>query len=192
MSTPPDAAGTDHPPRPLAPPQVRRPLLRGGLVLAAVLVIYYAVPVGEIQSDVALALSAVGLLVGVGVLGWLVVRQARMQLGARADESVSIQSLLVLAYVVVPMFALGYVGLERADPDQFVELETKTDALYFAISTLATVGFGDVAAEGQLARALVTVQIAFDLVFVAALGSLVTRLIRRRIADSHGEEKSRV
>lgn len=192
MSTPPDAAGTDHPPRPLAPPHVRRPLLRGGLVLAAVLVIYYAVPVGEIQSDVALALSAVGLLVGVGVLGWLVVRQARMQLGARADESVSIQSLLVLAYVVVPMFALGYVGLERADPDQFVELETKTDALYFAISTLATVGFGDVAAEGQLARALVTVQIAFDLVFVAALGSLVTRLIRRRIADSHGDEKSRV
>lgn len=192
MSTPPDAAGTDHPPRPLAPPHVRRPLLRGGLVLAAVLVIYYAVPVGEIESDVALALSAVGLLVGVGVLGWLVVRQARMQLGARADESVSIQSLLVLAYVVVPMFALGYVGLERADPDQFVELETKTDALYFAISTLATVGFGDVAAEGQLARALVTVQIAFDLVFVAALGSLVTRLIRRRIADSHGEEKSRV
>ncbi|MFP3901754.1 MAG: potassium channel family protein [Acidimicrobiia bacterium] len=192
MSAPPDAAGSDRPSQTPTPPHARRPLLRGGLVLAAVLVAYYAAPVGEIESDVALALSAVGLLVGVGVLGWLVVRQARMQLGARADASVSIQSLLVLAYVVVPMFALGYVGLERADPDQFVELETKTDALYFAISTLATVGFGDVAAEGQLARALVTVQIAFDLVFVAALGSLVTRLIRRRIADSHGEEESRV
>jgi voltage-gated potassium channel len=159
---------------------VRHPFLRAAGVLASVLVVYYAAPVAGIGSGFALVASVVGLLLGVGVVGWLLVRQAKLQLSAGADESVSMQSLLLLVYIVVPMFALGYFVLERADAGQFVALETKTDALYYTISTLATVGFGDVAAQGQLARALVSIQIAFDLVFVAAIGSLFARQFRQR------------
>lgn len=48
------------------------------------------------------------------------------------------------------------------------------------MTTLATVGFGDVHATGQLARALVTAQIAFNLVFVGALASVLTTRIRRQ------------
>lgn len=180
MNVPAGHVGPDSPSGRPGPRRVRRPVLRAAVVLASVLVVYYAVPVGGIGSDLALVTSVVGLIIGVGVLGWLLVRQARLQLAARADESVSMQSLLLLAYVVVPMFAIGYFALQRADAGQFVELETKTDALYFALSTLATVGFGDVAAQGQLARALVTLQIGFDLVFVAAIGSLFARQIRQR------------
>jgi hypothetical protein len=80
------------------------------------------------------------------------------------------------------MFAAGYFALEQGDGSQFESLETKTDALYFTLSTLATVGFGDVHATGQVARVLVIVQITFDLVFVAALVSVVTGLIRERAA----------
>ena len=64
--------------------------------------------------------------------------------------------LALVVFVVVPLFALGYYALEQGDAGQFAEMATKTDALYFTMSTLGTVGFGDVHATGQLARVLVT------------------------------------
>jgi voltage-gated potassium channel len=65
-------------------------------------------------------------------------------------------------------------------PGQFSDLHTKTDALYFTISTIATVGFGDVHASGQLARAAVTVQIVFNLVFLGAAVAMISGFIRER------------
>jgi voltage-gated potassium channel len=51
------------------------------------------------------------------------------------------------------------------------------------MSTLGTVGFGDIHATGQLARGLVTPQIVFNLVFVGTLASLVTTQVRRRASE---------
>ena len=159
----------------------RRRVRRAILTLTAVLVVYYAIPVGEAPSAWGVAISVVGLLAGMGILVHLTVRQVQRLAGARPDdEGIRIESLIFLIYIVVPMFAIGYFVLETADPGQFSDLETKTDALYFTVSTLATVGFGDVHATAQLARALVTLQIAFDLVFVGAMVSLLTGLVRSR------------
>lgn len=167
---------------------------RNALVLVSVIVVYYAVPVGDRRSGAEVVLSALGMLGGVALLAWLMVRQVRRLLRSTGDHSVRLDSLVFLVYLVIPLFALGYFALERGDGAQFESLTTKTDALYFTTSTLATVGFGDVHAVGQLARALVTVQIAFDLVFVAALVSILTGQIRERarargdsgVADDHG------
>lgn len=155
---------------------------RAVLGLVSVLVVYYAAPVGQRPSGPGVVLSAVGLLVGATVLAWLIVRQVHRLMRATAEESVRLDGLILLVFVVVPTFALGNFALERSDASQFEGLETKTDALYMTLSTLATVGFGDVHAAGQLARALVSVQIVFNLVFVAALVSLVTGEIRARAA----------
>ena len=172
---------------------MRRRVRRGLLTIAAVLVAYYAVPVGEIPSMAGVALSVLGLIAGLGLLVYETVRQVRRLAGARPDDGVvRIESLIFLIYFVVPLFALGYFALESADPSQFAELTTKTDALYFTVSTLATVGFGDVHATDQLSRILVTIQVAFDLVFVGALVTLLTSLIRQRAttrrAERAGEE----
>jgi hypothetical protein len=149
--------------------------------LVAVLVLYYAAPIGDLPSGSDLAVSVLGMLGGVVLLSWLIARQFRRLLGARpGEEAVRLDALVFLLYVIAPMFALGYVAVDDADPDQFVGLATKTDALYFTLSTLGTVGFGDVYADGQLARVLVMVQMAFDLVFVAALISLLGGQIRER------------
>ena len=168
---------------------------RGLMVIAATMVFYYAVPVGEAPSDIGIAFSVLGVLGGVGVTVWLSLRQVRRLVASDpSDESVRIEGLLFLVYVVVPLFALGYYGLEKADSSQLAELSTKTDALYFTVSTLATVGFGDVHAVGQLARVVVIIQIAFNLVFVGTLVSLLTRIIhergavRRAMAERAGVE----
>ena len=56
----------------------------------------------------------------------------------------------------------------------------RLDALYFSMTTMSTVGYGDIHAQGQLARLLVTVQLVFNLVFVASLVSLIQDQIRQR------------
>lgn len=154
---------------------------RAVVLLVAVLVAYYAAPVDGLPSGGGIVASAVGLLAAVAVLAAVIVRQVqRLARSDPRDTSVRLDSLVFLVYLVVPVFALGYLALEHADDGQFAGIETKTDALYYTMSTLATVGFGDVVAEGQLARALVTVQITFNLVFVAMLASVLTTHPRAR------------
>jgi hypothetical protein len=42
----------------------------------------------------------------------------------------------------------------------------RTDALYFTVTTFATVGFGDITATSQIARLMVTVQMVLDLLIL--------------------------
>lgn len=162
---------------------------RTALALVGVIVAYYAVPVDELPSSWDIVVVTLGLVVGLGLLVWVGVRQVRMLSHHQAgDPSVRLDGLALVVIVVVPLFALGFYSIERADASQFADLETKTDALYFTVSALATVGFGDVHASGQLARALVTVQILFNLVVVAALASVLTGQIRARMSGRHAGE----
>jgi voltage-gated potassium channel len=46
---------------------------------------------------------------------------------------------------------------------------TRTDALYFTVTVFATVGFGDITAASQSARALVTAQMILDLIVLGAV-----------------------
>lgn len=155
-------------------------------MLGLVLAVYYAIPIGELPSKEGAVLTVVVLLVGLGLLARLVVAQLRRQMAAgdRDDEGVQIQTLLMLVYATILLFALSYTALAEATDDQFAGIETKTDGLYFTMTTLATVGFGDIHATGQLARGLVTVQIVFNLVFVGALASMVTGAFRRKVGHT--------
>jgi hypothetical protein len=68
------------------------------------------------------------------------------------------------------------------EPGQFVGLDTRLDALYFVGVTMATVGYGDIHPSGQLARAVLLVQLVYTLVFlVGGVAALRTRarLLRR-------------
>jgi hypothetical protein len=160
---------------------VARRVARAGLAVAGVLLAYYAIPVGEVPSRWSIVFASCGLLVGLAALVYVAVRHIRLMAAAPpGDTSVRLDVLILVVVVVVPLFALGYYAIEQAKGSEFADLDTKTDALYFTLSTLATVGFGDVHAAGQFARALVSVQIVFDLVFVATLVSLLTSEIRAR------------
>ncbi len=114
---------------------------------------------------------------GVVVLGLLIVLAIRRLL--RAGEDVRIRGLVLLLVLTVLFFSWCDDSVAVL-PGQFVDLHTKTDALYFTISTLATVGFGDVHAAGQLARAAVTVQVVFNLIFIGAAAGIVSGLLRSR------------
>jgi voltage-gated potassium channel len=157
-------------------PGVRRAWLRLAGSMVGLLLVYYAVPftaLGSIgRTTTSLALTSLG----VATLGWAITGEVRRQLAGVSTTRVP--GLFMLLGLVVFVFSFGYYLLERTTPGQIAGLETRTDALYFTLSTLGTVGFGDVHAEGQIARVLVSVQIVFDVVFVAALAATLTGKVR--------------
>ena len=143
-------------------------------LVAAATIVYYVIPVPGRMHEGSWALM---FFLGSAVLGVLILGAIRRLLRAGGDAR--IRGLILLLTLTVLFFSWSDESLGRL-PSQFAELATKTDALYFNISTLATVGFGDVRAVGQLARAAVTVQIVFNLVFLGAAVSLISGVFRTR------------
>lgn len=143
-------------------------VLRSGLTAAALVLLYAVAPVGTVhRSFVAWMLFAAGL----GTLVLLLISLIRHH---RVDPrgSVRIEWVVLVAYAVIAFFALVYVDLAQR-PGQFVGLDDRVDALYFTVSTLATVGYGDVHPVGAAARVVVTAQMFFDLTLLAGAARVV-------------------
>lgn len=144
------------------------------LLAALATVVYYLVPVPGRMRETS---WAVLFFAGVGVLGVMILLAIRRLL--YAGEDARLRGLVLLLTLSVLFFSWSEASLARL-PGQFAGLHDRTDALYFNVSTLATVGFGDVHPVGQLARAAVTLQIVFNLVFLGTAVSLITGFFRRR------------
>lgn len=146
-------------------------ILQNVLTLGGALLFYYFVPIGDEEHPI---WRWAVFVIGLGVLIILIVRQMGKQLAAGSDPGIRVRSLIALLYPVVVLFALTYYLVQTTDPTQFVDLATRTDALYYTVITLGTVGYGDVHAVGQFARILSMIQVAFDLVVIGALIAVAT------------------
>ena len=142
------------------------------IVLIFATVAFYTVPVSGLafnRTGTAVAAFLLGLVVAAALVGWEVRSYRRnVQTG-----SARLRRLFVAIYLTVLYFALVYYVLSGTDPAEIAGLHTRTDALYFAVAIVSTVGFGDVHAAGQAARALVTLQMGFDLLFISLAVSAV-------------------
>ncbi len=169
----PDRPGENH----AASSEDARSLQAAGVTILLVVVatvVYFVLPVpGRMRESSWVLIFAAGLI----VLALLIVLMVRRLL--HADIDARARSLIVLLACVVLFFSWANVTLSRI-PGEFADLHTKIDSLYFSVSTLATVGFGDVHAAGQLARAAVTLQMLFNLVFLGTAITMVTGLWRRQ------------
>lgn len=154
----------------------RRRLLLGtaGRALSAtvlLLAVYFFVPIG---ADADTSATAIAILAA-GLLGFLVVlyRQVRRIVEAPMPGLRAVESLALVIPLFTVVFALVYVVLATAEPASFDESLSRMDALYFTVTVLSTTGFGDITAQTDLARAVVTVQMVLDLILIG----LVARLL---------------
>lgn len=171
-----------------------RRLLRGVVAIALALVVYFVVPV---QGGDDLAVRALVTILSLGLLTALVIWQVLLHV---EDQSRSVDGLLLALVVAVLAFALSFYRLEIADPGQIPGLETRLDSLYFTMTTLLTVGFGDIHAAGQAARALVLVAMVFNVAVIATAATTISSRVRlhaeqraeaRRAAGESGEPQRR-
>lgn len=145
--------------------------------VALIVLAYYLVPVVEPLEGAGPWLRVSGAVVTfVLALGWMT---RAIVLESRNADAHGGARLLMLAVGGLVFFALADVALARAATGEFSGLETKTDGLYFALTTLATVGFGDVHADGQVARGLLIVQMVFNLVVLTRAARALSQHIAR-------------
>ncbi len=88
--------------------------------------------------------------------------------------------LVFLIALALTIFAATYyvLGSHKAE---FAGLETRLDALYFTVVTMATVGYGDITPAGQTARLVVVLQIGYNFVFLAAAAGTASRAARSNV-----------
>lgn len=155
--------------------------LRLTLLCGVLLTLYFVLPATEKLPAQDYVVRGGLALVFFGLLALLVVRQLRLEL---VDETGRrIDGLVAVVVAVVLSFALVFYILEDRNPGQVPGLHTRIDALYFAMTTLFTIGYGDIHAEGQVARVLVLVQMVFNVVFIASAAHVVSSKIRSRVTE---------
>lgn len=155
-------------------PERRRLILRTALrilgLTLGLLVLYALVPVPGDSSEAAALFGMIGgLLLFVVLVGW----QIRQIMGDRQPVLRAIEAVALAISLLTVVFAFTYLTLSQADPASFSEHLDRVDAFYYTVSTLTTVGFGDITADSAGARILVTVQMLFDLALIAGLVRLI-------------------
>lgn len=161
--------------------------LRLALLLVAVLVLYFVVPVSTEVRGAEWVRIVVSLL-AFGLLTVLVLHQVQLQI---QDPDRRIDGLVVALLVGVTGFAYAFYVIELHHPEQFAGMETRIDALYYTMTTLLTIGYGDVNAVGQAARALVLVQMVFNVVVIATAATTLSNQVRVRAAARAEERQAR-
>jgi hypothetical protein len=170
----------------LSPRDQRRLVARAvvrNLVITALLVgAYVLAPVPLVAAgDTALRLLAI-LLISAGVSVW----QVRAIAAARYPQLRAVEAV-VLAVTVLLLFALLYLELAAADAATFNQHLDRVGALYFTVSVLTTVGFGDIVANSDSTRLIVTIQMLLDLTLVVVVISVFFAVARQRDTSSAEE-----
>lgn len=154
---------TDPPARTLTAAKRRRlvglGLLRSLATTIVVVGLYYLLPLDHLASVPLAVILAAGLLVLLIVAAW----QLRLVISASYPAVRAVEALATTVPLFVLLFASAYFVMARSSPASFSYHLTRTDSLYFTVTTLSTVGFGDITATSQTARLVVTVQMILDL-----------------------------
>ncbi|MGW7286433.1 potassium channel family protein [Streptomyces sp. NPDC054847] len=157
--------------------RLRLAALFGGVLMT---VAYFLLPLEELGPErpaVSWTLFTMAL-VSIALLLLFQVRDVLTErLGTR--PGVAIPLLMCLSVLV---FSGAYHTLAK-EPGEFAGLNTRMDALYFTVVTLATVGYGDIHPRGQSARLVTVLQILYTFVFLTAAATALSRWLHARLTD---------
>ncbi|TWV31272.1 two pore domain potassium channel family protein [Streptomyces misionensis] len=149
-------------------------------IVVALVVAYYLVPLDTRSTTGTVLLLVCGLLAVLLVFGW----EARMILRSPHPRLKAVEALAATVALYLVVFASLYHVLEHDAPGSFTEPLTRTDALYFTLTTFTTVGFGDITARSEASRVAVMCQMVCGLLLVGVavrlLAAVVDAGLRRR------------
>jgi voltage-gated potassium channel len=151
-----------------------RLVLRTTLAIALLVVAYYQAPL-----DRALTFASGVVFVSALLLAALaVVVEVRGILASTRPLLRAIRVIAVGLPLLLVLFAATYITVDGQQANAFTEPLSRTDGLYFTVTTFATVGYGDISPQTELARVLVTVQMLVGLVAVGVIAKVVLGAVR--------------
>ena len=162
-------------------------LLHSVAAAGLLLIAYYRAPLDRPLTWATGWLFLLALLLFAGVMALQlrgILRSAQPRLRAIRALGLGLPLLLVV-------FSSSYCIVAGQQSEAFSEPLSRTDGLYFTVTTFATVGYGDISPQSELARILVTVQMLVGLIAVGIIAKVVlgaVRVARERNSaiDPHG------
>ena len=150
-------------------------LLRALGSTAALVAIYYLLPLDRSSIGVVIGMLAVGLLAFVGLVAF----QVRAIMRAAYPALRAVGALATSVPLFLLLFAGTYFVLGTISAGTFSQPMTRTDALYFTVTVFSTVGFGDITAVTDGARALVTGQMIAGIVIIGIGARIIVDAVKR-------------
>jgi voltage-gated potassium channel len=160
-------------------------VLRVAATSTLLVALYFVAPLDDDLDEAPVLLLALCLLGVLALIAW----QARAIVRSPLPTARAIQALAASFPLFVVSFATAYYLMARDDPAAFAQPLTRLDALYFTLTVVSTVGFGDIAPATQLARGVVTAQMFLNLIVIGVgLRFIVgtVKLARERHASADG------
>jgi voltage-gated potassium channel len=147
--------------------------LAAAIVLVA---LYFLLPLDHLAGVPLAVILLVGLLILLAVTGW----QLHLVVRARYPAIQAGEALATTVPLFLLLFASVYFAMARASPANFsTHSLTRTDSLYFTVTTFSTVGYGDITATSQAARLVVTGQMILDLLVVGLVIRMFIGAVQR-------------
>src|SRR5215470_16640392 len=143
-------------------------LLRALASSAVLVTVYYVLAFNRSSRGLAITM----LVIGLALLTGLVTVQVRWVATSPYPRLRAIESPATSIPLFLLLFASSYIVMPTLAARSFSQPMTHTSALYFTVTVFATVGFGDITANTEAARLVVTVQMLIDLV-ILGLGARV-------------------
>lgn len=132
-----------------------------------VIVALTAVPLSERWPHSAVKVLDVLFMVCMGVVFLLYLRwQVHSIHRSGTPQARWIESVIVLGFLFVAVFARSYRILDTTGPDMFSEHLTTLGSYYYAVTVFSTVGFGDIVPKNDLARIFTMVQMVGNLALI--------------------------
>ncbi|MFD8418294.1 potassium channel family protein [Streptomyces sp. NPDC059466] len=155
-------------------------ITRAFLIAAGLVTAYYLLPLDRYGARGTSVMLLSGLLAVIVVFVW----EVRTIIRSPHPRLKAVEALAATVALFLVLFASAYYLLDRSAPGSFTEPLSRTDALYFTLTTFSTVGFGDIAARSETGRVMTMLQMAGGLLLVGyaarVLASAVETGLRRR------------
>ena len=131
-------------------------VLGGSLV---VLALYFGLQFRNVHDLSGWLWLALMLAVFVALMAW----QIRRIIEADDPRMRAVEALAVSIPLLLTSFATAHFLISQSTSSAYTEALTRMESLYFSVTVLATVGFGDISAVSEAARVVVTIQMITDL-----------------------------
>ena len=145
-------------------------LLRASLSALLVVTIYFLIPLDHLSE----ARSIVEFVLGVLLVVTVLAIQLRKVVRSPYPLIRTVEALATTGPLFVIVFAATHSAIGSAQPASYTQPMTRLDALYFTVTTFATVGYGDISPVSQAARLVALLQMVLGLILLGIVARVIT------------------